>query len=84
MSMTITKIFDEKHNIWKITCDSDHMITSWKEGDDIKSYNSFNIAYCPADTDIDSIYRLVSKEYNDEKMKECEEVCIREAENNNN
>jgi isochorismate hydrolase len=36
-------------------------MTSWKEGDDIKDYYSFEIAYCPKDADL-NIYSCVSNE----------------------
>ena len=59
MTHEINKEFNETYNFWIISCPEGCKITSWKEGDDIKDYASFKIAYCPKDTDL-SIYHCIS------------------------
>jgi hypothetical protein len=57
----INKVFNEQYNFWVISCPEGCKMTSWNEGDDIKEYTSFEIAYCPKDADL-SIYHCVSTE----------------------
>ena len=59
MTHKIKKEFNETYNFWMISCPEGCKITSWKEGDDIKDYASFKIAYCPKDADL-SIYHCIS------------------------
>ena len=59
MTHEINKEFNETYNFWIISCPEGCKITSWKEGDDIKDYASFKIAYCPKDADL-SIYHCIS------------------------
>ena len=59
MTHEIKKEFNETYNFWVISCPEGCKITSWKEGDDIKDYDSFEIAYCPKDADL-SIYYCIS------------------------
>ena len=61
MTHEIKKEFNEMFNFWMISCPDGCKITSWNEGDDIKAYASFEIAYCPKDADF-SIYHCVSVE----------------------
>lgn len=61
MTHEIKKEFNETYNFWVISCPEGCKITSWKEGDDIKDYDSFEIAYCPKDADL-SIYHCISVE----------------------
>ena len=61
MTHEIKKEFNETYNFWMISCPEGCKITSWKEGDDIKDYASFEIAYCPKDADL-SIYHCISAE----------------------
>lgn len=61
MTHEIKKEFNETYNFWMISCPEGCKITSWKEGDDIKDYDSFEIAYCPKDADL-SIYHCISVE----------------------
>ena len=61
MTHEIKKEFNETYNFWMISCPEGCKITSWKEGDDIKDYSSFGIAYCPKDADL-SIYHCISDE----------------------
>ena len=61
MTHEIKKEFNETYNFWMISCPEGCKITSWKEGDDIKDYASFEIAYCPKDADT-SIYHCISDE----------------------
>ena len=61
MTHEIKKEFNETYNFWVISCPEGCKITSWKEGDDIKDYYSFGIAYCPKDADL-SIYHCISVE----------------------
>ena len=61
MKHTIHKKYNEMFNFMQISCTEGCKITSWKEGDDIKDYNSFEIAYCPKDADL-SIYHCVTVE----------------------
>ena len=61
MTHEIKKEFNETYNFWMISCPEGCKITSWKEGDDIKDYASFKIAYCPKDADL-SIYHCISVE----------------------
>jgi hypothetical protein len=61
MTHEIKKEFNEMFNFWMISCPEGCKITSWKEGDDIKEYASFEIAYCPKDGDL-SIYHCISVE----------------------
>ena len=59
MTHEINKEFNETYNFWIISCPEGCKITSWKEGDDIKNYSSFESAYCPKDADL-SIYHCIS------------------------
>lgn len=68
----INKVFDEKYNFWKLTCDDTEVISSWNEGDDILDYNSFKIAYCPKDADLE-IYHTFTAEQDVEYTKQHEE-----------
>ena len=61
MTHEIKKEFNEMFNFWMISCPDGWKITSWKEGDDINKYASFEIAYCPKDADL-SVYHCVSVE----------------------
>ena len=61
MTHEINKEFNETYNFWVISCSEGCKITSWKEGDNIKDYSSFEIAYCPKDADL-SIYHCISVE----------------------
>ena len=61
MTHEIKKEFNETYNFWVISCSEGCKITSWKEGDNIKDYSSFAIAYCPKDADL-SIYHCISVE----------------------
>lgn len=61
MTHEIKKEFNEMFNFWMISCPDGCKITSWNEGDDIKDYAAFEIAYCPKDADLD-IYHCVSVE----------------------
>ena len=75
MSHEIIKQFNETYNFWQLTCSEGHKITSWNEGDDIKDYASFEIAYCPKDADF-SIYHCVTAE-EDAKYLEAHEKAIK-------
>lgn len=66
----IVKTFNENYGFWEVKCADDHRITTWKEGDDIKNYSSFTVAYCPKDTDFD-VWRCVTKEEDKELMDKC-------------
>lgn len=68
----INKVFDEKYNFWKLTCDDTEVISSWNEGEDIISYSSFKIAYCPKDADLD-VYHTFTAEQDVEYTKQREE-----------
>ena len=59
MTHEINKEFNEMYNFGIISCPEGCKITSWKEGDAIKDYSSFGIAYCPKDADL-SIYHCIS------------------------
>ena len=59
MTHEIKKEFNETYNFWMISCPEGCKITSWNEGDGIKDYASFKIAYCPKDADL-SIYHCIS------------------------
>jgi hypothetical protein len=61
MTHEIIKQYNEKMNVWIIKCSKGCKMTSWKEGDNIKDYYSFEIAYCPKDTDL-SVYHCISVE----------------------
>ena len=61
MTHEIKKEFNETYNFWVISCPEGCKITSWKEGDNIKDYSSFGIAYCPKDADL-SVYHCISDE----------------------
>lgn len=78
--MEIVKEFNEKYGFLTLKCSEGHKITSWKEGDDIKDYSSFTIAYCPKDADT-SIYHCVSDEEDARLMAEqLEAIKAEEAE----
>ena len=79
MTHKIKKEFNETYNFWMISCPEGCKITSWKEGDDIKDYASFEIAYCPKDADL-SRYHCISAE--DDKVlleKQYEELTKEES-----
>lgn len=80
MTHEIIKQFNETYNFWQLSCSEGHKITSWNEGDDIKDYASFEIAYCPKDTDF-SIYHCVTAE-EDAKYLEEQLKAIKEEEEN--
>lgn len=61
MTHEIIKQYNEKMNVWIIKCSKGCKMTPWKEGDDIKDYYSFEIAYCPKDAEL-NIYHCVSNE----------------------
>lgn len=65
----IIKEFNDKYNFWVISCPEGCRITSWKEGDDILEYTSFEIAYAPANADL-TIYHCVSVEMDERLVKE--------------
>lgn len=68
----IHKDYSEKYNFWKLTCDENEVISSWNEGEDIISYSSFKIAYCPKDADLD-VYHTFTVEQDVEYTKQREE-----------
>lgn len=76
--MEIIKEFNEKYNFWTIKCEKGHRITSYREEDGILTYNSFEIAYCPADTNLDCFYCVTAKE--DAELRARQEEAIKEAE----
>lgn len=57
----IEKRFDEIHNFWVVTCPNGHLITEWNEGDDVREFSAFSIAYCPKDKDLTG-YHCIEKE----------------------
>lgn len=65
----ILKEYNEKYNFWMLRCTEGCKITSWNEGDDIMDYSSFEVAYCPQNTDF-SIYHCISIEDDERYMKE--------------
>ena len=65
----LTIEYNEKLNLIVLKCTEGCKITSWNEGDDIMTYTSFSIAYCPGDTDT-SIYHCVSVEDDERYMAE--------------
>lgn len=80
----ITKTIDPKYGFAILKCEKGHRITSWNEGDDIKEYTSFTIAYCPADVDV-NIYHCVTDEQDAELMaKQLEVIKAEEEEMNKN
>lgn len=56
MNMELIKEFNEANNYWVVKCPKGHKITTWKEGDNILEYSSFNIAYCPKDADLEAFH----------------------------
>ena len=74
----LTIEYNERLNLLVIRCPEVCKITSWNEGDDIMTYTSFSIAYCPVDTDT-SIYHCVSFEDDERYMAELE-AKLKEAE----
>lgn len=54
-------IITNKDTYLEIKSPEGHQITTYNEGDDIKEFNAFGIAYCPLDTDM-SKYRLITNE----------------------
>ena len=79
MKHEIKKEFNEMFNFWIISCPDGCKITSWNEGDDIKTYASFEIAYCPKDADLD-IYHCVSVEDDVLLIKQRDEAFKKEEE----
>ena len=79
MAHEIIKQFNDTYNFWQLHCTEGHKITSCNEGDDIKDYASFEIAYCPKDTDF-SVYHCVTAE-EDAKYLEMQLTAIKEEEN---
>ena len=58
----LSKIFNNEYRFWIVRCEEGYRITSWKEGDDIKDYSSFNIAYCPEDANLDIYYCITAED----------------------
>ena len=78
----IHKDYSEKYNFWKLTCDENEVISSWNEGEDIISYSSFKIAYCPKDANLEVYHTFTTaqdEEYNKLK-REAEEKRMKEEE----
>lgn len=72
MEHTISKVFNEQYNFWTISCPQGYKITSYKDGDDIKTYSAFTIAYCPKNADLD-IYRCITDEEDVKYTKQLED-----------
>lgn len=73
MEHTINKVFNEQYNFWTITCPQGDKITSFNEGDDIKTYSAFTIAYCPKNADLDR-YRCITAEEDAKYRKQLEDL----------
>lgn len=73
MEHIISKVFNEQYNFWTITCPQGDKITSFKEGDDIKTYSAFTIAYCPKNADLDK-YRCITAEEDAKYRKQLEDL----------
>lgn len=73
MEHIISKVFNEQYNFWTITCPQGDKITSFKEGDDIKTYSAFTIAYCPKNADLDR-YRCITAEEDAKYRKQLEDL----------
>lgn len=73
MEHTISKVFNEQYNFWIITCPQGDKITSFKDGDDIKTYSAFTIAYCPKNADLDR-YRCITAEEDAKYTKQLEDL----------
>ena len=74
----INKEYNEQHNFWVLTCSEGCKITDWNEGDDIMTYSSFTVAYCPQNADL-NIYHCVSIE-EDERLLAEQELMIKKHE----
>ena len=72
MEHTISKVFNEQYNFWTISCPQGDKITSYKDGEDIKTYSAFTIAYCPKDADL-TIYRCITSEEDAKYRKQLED-----------
>lgn len=53
--------YNEKYNFNKVTCEQGHYMTTWVEGDDIKTFTASTIMYCPITFDL-SKYRCITNE----------------------
>lgn len=73
MEHIISKVFNEQYNFWTITCPQGDKITSFKDGDDIKTYSAFTIAYCPKNADLDR-YRCITSEEDAKYRKQLEDL----------
>lgn len=68
--------YNEKYNFNKITCSEGCLMTTWKEGDDIKEYSASTLIYAPTSVDT-SVYRCVTEEKHNELM-ELQRITIEE------
>lgn len=75
----INKERHPKYGFWTITCPEGDMITSWNEGDDIRDFNAFTIAYCPEAADL-SVYHCITKEEAEAKEAERNAILKKEHE----
>lgn len=55
---------NETYKFYKLTAEDGYVITEWKEGDDITTYASATLIYCPLTTDL-SKYREITDTENE-------------------
>lgn len=64
---------NDTYNFYKLIAADGMVITKWKDGDDIKEYNSGKLVYCPLSTDL-TIYREITDEEDARLRAEQEEA----------
>lgn len=55
--------YNEKYNFNKVTCEQGHYMTTWVEGDDIKTFTASTIMYCPITFDLSKYHCITNEEY---------------------
>ena len=70
---------NKQYNFTIVSCTEGCHITSWNEGDDILTFNSFFKAYLPFNSDT-SIYRCITDEDNEKYMALKQEALIKKEE----
>lgn len=71
------KEFNNQFNNWKVWTDDGYVATRWQEGDDIRNYSSFKVAYCPVNMYFDKFRVLTDAEdsvFQEQRRKALENI----------
>lgn len=60
--MEIQKEFNPQYNNWKIWVEEGYKITRYTSDQHISNFSSFQMAYCPANADLDSYHTITDEE----------------------